>query len=87
MALTPNEMMGVLDGARIVKHDPDHDVLFIWHGGHGVSGFICDENGEWVEAVYYNTGDFGQRDASEEDVISSIEERISHLDDPEFWEM
>jgi hypothetical protein len=56
---SPERLMAQLDGARLVKYDGAGFVL-AWFGGHGVHAY----DGAGTEVDYWNTGDFGENDAS-----------------------
>jgi len=68
--------MAELDGARLVKYDPDCDLLYAWFGGHGVH--VYDESG--AEVDYWTCGDFALSDASERDVLDSMLDRLRGMD-------
>ena len=61
-----------LDGARIVKHDAERESILAWFGGHGIHAYTYDGR----EFAFWNVGDFAQNDASEDDVLESIEKMI-----------
>jgi hypothetical protein len=69
-------LMAELDDARLVKFDPDEDLLFAWFGGHGVH--VYDETG--TEVDYWTCGDFSQNSASEADVLASMLNRLRGMD-------
>ena len=73
-----------LDGVKVARWDADHEVLFLWWGGHGVHGWQPQETGQWAEVLYWNTGDFGESDATEKEVQHSITEH-TQLPEEEFW--
>ena len=74
------ELMRQLDGARLVKFDEQAGLLLAWHGGHGVHAY----NRRGVEVAFWNTGDFANNNASEEDVLESMQERIDAQDYADF---
>ena len=69
MSLT---LMRELDKARIVRFDEGRELLYAWFGGHGVHAY----NVEGDEVDFWNVGDWSKNNASAEDVIESMEERI-----------
>ena len=61
-----------LYGARIVMADPQAELALIWYGGHGLHAY----NKYGDEVYHWNTGDFALNDASEDDVRSSMLDRM-----------
>jgi len=85
MEMTAYEMCQHLDGARIVRYDIDRCVLFVWRGGHGINGYMPDPDGSWREVLYWNCGDYGQRDADPADVRRSMRWHMEEMDEEEYW--
>ena len=69
--MTTERLMAVLDGARLVRYNPD-GYLLVWHGGHGVHAY--DES--FDEVGFWNVGDLSQSDASESEVRESMAESM-----------
>ena len=65
-----------LDGAKIVKHDPDAELTLAWFGGHGIHAYSA--NG--VEVAYWNVGSCGENDARLDDVEASMANVIETQD-------
>ena len=85
--MTVSEFMSQLDGVKVARYDEDREVLFCWWGGHGVHGYIQDYEdcgGGLQEVIYYNTGNFGDRDATEKQIQESITDHMA-MDEEEFW--
>jgi hypothetical protein len=75
-----SKLLECLDGARVVRYDHKTGLLLVWYGGHGIHAVREDGS----EAAFWNTGDFAQKDASEADVVASMERRMAKQDYP--WE-
>lgn len=62
--------------AKIIRIDPDYNLILIYYGGHGISIY----NFEGELRYFYNTGSFEFDNVSEGEVIKSMENRIKNKD-------
>lgn len=69
------ELCRNLDGAKYVRYVDDMELLFVWHGGHGIH-VLNPEGGEEVEL--YNVGDFGREEATLDEVVQGVQEILDY---------
>ena len=61
-----------LNGAKMVRFDPDTGLTLVWFGGHGVHAYTS----EGREVSFWNVGSFEADHASEKEVADSMDETI-----------
>jgi hypothetical protein len=62
-----------LHNARLVQYDPKTDLTLTWFGGHGIHAY--DASGR--EVAFWNTGDFSQDSATENEILEDMRESIA----------
>jgi hypothetical protein len=70
------KIIDMLKDTKYLRIDEDFGLILINYGGHGVS--IFDSFGEL--RYFYNTGSFEYDNATEKDIIDSMEHRTKEKD-------